>query len=186
MGNGVCIWNAATGELVQRLEFDSGKTRVEFSPNGQRLVVSTGYELVMFEAGTWKKLRTLAREGDDGWPGGLGFSPDGLVLAAAYSRDRYQLLHAETLQRLAILEGSEPGSIGSLSFSPDGNQLAHISNFQIHLWDLFDLRRQLAEMALDWNAPKLVSSDRVRNSSTGKLVVEFATGGDFMGTTATR
>jgi WD40 repeat protein len=176
LGFGLCIWEVASGKLVQEFDPDIEKAYVGFSPDGQRLAVSTGYEVMVLEVGTWRTLVSRPREGDDGWPGGLAFSPNGTVIATAYSRDRCQLLEAETLERLAILEPAEPGSIGLMAFSPDGRELAMVSHNQIHVWNLSGLRHELGQLGLDWNTPGLPPSEQVARSSTDeRLAVEFVT-----------
>ncbi len=68
----------------------------------------------------------------------------------------------KTLVQLGLPEQSRAGYA---TFSADGSQLVHQSadHHQVHAWDLRALRRHLAELDLDWDAPPFppaVESDR--------------------------
>jgi hypothetical protein len=119
------------------------------------LAISGGEGLSLFETGTWKLIERRLRDGEDGWPGQVAFSPDGSMLVAPYTRDCYQLLDKKKLGRLAVLEPPEPSSVGPVAFSFDGHQLAIASRGLIHVWNLYDLRRELERIELDWPTPPL-------------------------------
>ena len=55
------------------------------------------------------------------------------------------------------LDAPEQSRLWPRCFTPDGAQLiAHGSESQaLHVWDLRLIRRELAGMGLDWNAPPL-------------------------------
>src|SRR5207245_6316675 len=55
---------------------------------------------------------------------------------------------------LAILTAPDPQRVFHLCFSPDGSQLAASCDKQvIQVWNLRELRRHLAGIGLDWDAP---------------------------------
>jgi tetratricopeptide (TPR) repeat protein len=57
-------------------------------------------------------------------------------------------------RRLADLEGPQSSIIHALVFSPDGTRLAVTrKQHEVHLWDLRQLRRELARFELDWQGP---------------------------------
>src|SRR5205823_3179085 len=67
------------------------------------------------------------------------------------------LFDVETARELAVLPASR--LISQASFSPDGTQLliTYETAFA-HLWDLRLIRRELAEMNLDWDEPPFARS----------------------------
>jgi len=92
----------------------------------------------------------------------MAFSPDVKLLAIANSAWDIQLINCETGREVATLPNPDSQRILGLVFGPDGSQLAVDSTQiaavgkavrEIHLLDLRAIRRQLAEMGLDWNMP---------------------------------
>ncbi len=160
VGRGVSIWNTKTGQHAITLAPESDKSVARFSPDGQKLAISTNAGVFLFQVEGWKELASLARDGDDEWPGDITFSPDGQLLATAESRDRVQLLRADRLERLAVLRSSKPDSTGTLAFNSDGTQLAIRCPRHIQLWQLSDLQAELRELGLDWkpSGPAVESS----------------------------
>jgi eukaryotic-like serine/threonine-protein kinase len=53
------------------------------------------------------------------------------------------------------LDAPEQTRLGPCCFTPDGTQLIALGmdSQALHVWDLRLIRRQLAEMGLDWDAP---------------------------------
>lgn len=82
----------------------------------------------------------------------MAFSPDGRLFAASYSGLKIRLYVAATGETLADLEVPDSGSITGLTFSPDGTRLfTGQSADALRVWDLRLIRRQLAELGLDWD-----------------------------------
>ncbi len=71
------------------------------------------------------------------------------------------LVEIETGRTLARLESPDQHNAVSVTFSPDGSRLVVTTNEPpcAHVWDLRAIRRQLAEMGLDWNAPAFPEDD---------------------------
>jgi tetratricopeptide (TPR) repeat protein len=70
------------------------------------------------------------------------------------SDTRPRLLHAGTGAELARLEAGNDNAVGPAAFSPDGASVAvGTDNHTVHVWDLRAVRRQLAEIGLDWDLP---------------------------------
>ena len=94
----------------------------------------------------------------------MAFSPDGHVAAFSISDHEIRLMVVETGEELATLPTSR--MLTSLAFSPGGDRLAAVLEpgyFQ--LWNLRQLRKELAAMNLDWpDAP--LPPDR---SANGKI-----------------
>jgi hypothetical protein len=70
-----------------------------------------------------------------------------------------RLVETETGRTLARLESPDLSDIKWATFSPDGSRLVVTTNDRpapcVHVWDLRAIRRRLAKMGLDWDAPPL-------------------------------
>ncbi len=148
---GAQVWRIA--DLAKDAEFpiDRG-TVVVFSPDGKWLM-TTSAPCQLWEVGSWRKANQV---GD-----GRGcFSPDGRLMAVQGTSRLIRLVETETGRTLARLES--PGLWrGWPLFSPDGSRLV-VSAYDgaaVHVWDLRTIRRQLAAMGLDWDAPPYSDQD---------------------------
>jgi WD40 repeat protein len=65
----------------------------------------------------------------------IAYSPDSLLLAAAYADDRIRLWDLTTQQIVATLQ-SPADYLETLKFSPDGSMLALVSLYGIWVWSL--------------------------------------------------
>jgi WD40 repeat protein len=92
----------------------------------------------------------------------LGFSPDGRLLVAAPDRTRIRLIDFATLEEVATLEPPESYYTTECAFNPDGTLLAQFTNRNgvVHLWDLRQIRAELATIGLDWDHPPYPYSAR--------------------------
>jgi tetratricopeptide (TPR) repeat protein len=65
------------------------------------------------------------------------------------------MIDTENGRTLARLESPDLHAAGAASFSPDGSLLAVTTNDgpAVHVWDLRAIRRHLARLGLDWDAP---------------------------------
>jgi WD40 repeat protein len=150
----VKVWDASSGACVRDLQV-GGDAIVVFSPEGYWLATGTGSEICLWRVGTWERDRVIARHNATGNMA-VAFSPDGRVLALARTSSLVQLLALETGKPLASLAVPDPLRLFSLRFSGDGSQLvAGRDDQECHVWDLRAIRKQLAEMGLDWNLPPL-------------------------------
>jgi WD40 repeat protein len=150
--DGVKIWDAL-GEFVRELPV-RGSSRVCFSPDGTWLVTGTAEEYRFWEVGSWHLKASISRERGAGrLPGHMCFTKDGKMLAIAHSRYVIKLIDTTTMQELATLEAPDASPLTWLCFSPDGSRLAATAYHRVILWDLRQIREQLAAMNLDWNLP---------------------------------
>jgi WD40 repeat protein len=155
-GEKLRILNPTTGEVLHTLD-DEG-FRVGFSPDGKWLVTSDR-EYRIREVGSWRLRHRVSPPGLS-WPAGrFVFSHDGSMFACVASPYAVQLVDAKSWTELATLTSPAPQRTAVLCFSADGCRLAVGSEFHtIQLWDLHLVRKQLAEMGLDWDAPPLKHS----------------------------
>jgi len=153
-GHSTKLWDLETGKLLLELP-DSANETVAFSPNGKWLGTCGVTDCHFWEVGSWKCVRTLHR-GPSGIQGPIAFTEDGRLAAIPWTSYAVRLLETGSWREIATLEAPDPQFLSALSFSPDGAQLACATETkQIQLWDLRSIRRQLAAMKLDWDAPPL-------------------------------
>jgi serine/threonine protein kinase/WD40 repeat protein/tetratricopeptide (TPR) repeat protein len=152
-GQGTRVYDAATGRPVATLA-GLQSTTTKFSPDGRFLLTSgDGITVQLVQVGTWN---TVAK------PRGVygTFTGDGRLLALAGSDDTIRLVVTETGRELARLEPPAIDGMG-IVFAPDGSRLVAAYHFAkyIKVWDLRQIRRRLAELGLDWDAPALPDDD---------------------------
>jgi serine/threonine protein kinase/WD40 repeat protein/Tfp pilus assembly protein PilF len=154
-GTGVKVWEAATGKLVKDLPVPKSAQVVFSPPEGRWLVTSTGEEFQLYEVGSWRLVRRVARDAGADAPGACAFTADGKVLALAISPTVVQLTDPATGQVFAALEAPDQLPPSWLRFGPDGSQLVVCAGrvCALHVWDLRRIRARLAEMDLDWELP---------------------------------
>jgi serine/threonine protein kinase/WD40 repeat protein len=157
---GVRIWDAESGRLLRELVDDESHNRVGFSPDGRWLATSGGGCRV-FRVADWElavKVNGLA----------FGFSHDGSILAIETGRGAIRLVDPETGAEYAQLENPNQDPTYSIRFSADDTKLLTASelNFRaVHVWDLAEIRRQLALLQLDWNLPPYGVDRSTQNQS---------------------
>ncbi|KAI9777756.1 MAG: hypothetical protein M1839_008551 [Geoglossum umbratile] len=124
----VRLWDLATGATVQTLEGHSGSVHaVAFSPDSQLLASGSYDEVRLWDPATGAIVQTL--EDVSGPLGKVSFSPDSQLLVSTDRSSTTRLWDTTT----GILRGAIEGH--SAIFSPDGGQLASISDGKVMLRD---------------------------------------------------
>jgi WD40 repeat protein/tetratricopeptide (TPR) repeat protein len=150
-GIGAKVWDADSGKLVKDLRM-SGGCQVGFSPDGKWLL-TTGGGGRLWAVGTWEEGPALPL----GELASFAFSADGRVLALGGEPGTIQLVDPATGRPYVVLEAPEQSRLLPQCFTPDGSRLISwgAESEELHVWDLRLVRRQLAEIGLDWDAPPL-------------------------------
>jgi WD40 repeat protein len=156
--NGFQVWRSSDGARVADRNIE-GLVRVAFSPDGKRLMTKNP-PCRLWEVGTWREARRI-----DGL--GLCFSADGRLLAIQDANKVIRLVETDSARTIARLENPDLCKVFFASFSPDGSRLAISTNDgpAVHIWDLRRIRRRLARMGLDWDAPPYAETDPAAETS---------------------
>jgi WD40 repeat protein len=160
------VWEARTGKLIKDLPVGF-HCQVVFSPdsNSKRLLTNGGFggirPLRLWEVGPWTEVPLKQAVS------GLSpaFSPDGKLLVAESGFGVVRLLHPGTGKEYARLEDPNQHRARHITFSPDGSRMVIVTHDgpSIHVWDLRLIRRELAEMGLDWDLPSDPAPDPAEN-----------------------
>ena len=127
------FWSVESGRLDRTL-YDW--LEFSFSPDGRYIaaVLDSGSdkgELNIFDATTFKWIKTLAKDADSLWYAYPAFSPDGQILVAS-TGDHVTLWDTQTWEKLASLKVAGPTGF---AFSPDGRiSITHTLSDQVRIW----------------------------------------------------
>jgi WD40 repeat protein/tetratricopeptide (TPR) repeat protein len=150
---GMKLWDAQTARVIHDFPGIPKEVVVRsFSPDGRWLAVRwDGW--VLFDTTTWTLRARLTR----GIVGCLTFAPDSRSVLCGDNASTLILVEVETGRELARFEDPEQASIDSAAFTPDGSHLVItlMDRPYLRAWDLRPIRRRLAGLGLDWNAPAL-------------------------------
>lgn len=139
----VTMWDVTTGAMKLQLlnDFEHMTTGVAFSPDGTMLAVGTGCVFNVLGSASVKlwdvASGVLLKDFEaSSFVMDVAFSPDGTLLAATVG-DEIRLWEVATGAVYTVFSG-HAGGVSSLSFSPDGKQLASTSweEDAVRMWDV--------------------------------------------------
>ncbi|HZW34975.1 MAG TPA: tetratricopeptide repeat protein, partial [Isosphaeraceae bacterium] len=150
--NGFQVWRLRDVTQVAH-PVTEGFGYVRFSPDGKWLMTWMS-PCRLWEVGTWREARQIGGIGH-------GFSPDGRLLIVQDATKAIRLVESETGRILARFESPDLCAVEAATFSPDGSRLVVTTRDgpAVHVWDLRAIRRHLAGMGLDWDAPAYSDDD---------------------------
>jgi WD40 repeat protein/Flp pilus assembly protein TadD len=137
------IYEVATGRRAW--QSPTGESFSRFSSDGRWLLTDTDGGRV-YSTGSWEPGSRLGA----GTP--WDTSPDGRLAVLTLAEGIYRLVDLATGRELARLEDPERIA-GAACFSPDGSRLVVAAEDGLRIWDLRRIRRELARLGLDWDAP---------------------------------
>jgi serine/threonine protein kinase/WD40 repeat protein len=161
---GVRVWDARSGKPVRDLT--DKRAGLWFSPDGQWLVTSSDQGYLFWQTDSWTLRHEFPKAKDpEQIPAFVAFSTDSKLTALYCSAWDVRLIHLATGREIARLPNPEPCPLSTLTFNPDGTQLAAPTRTQsIQLWDLHAIREQLRNMDLDWDLESYPARGPIQNS----------------------
>jgi WD40 repeat protein len=148
----VKVWDASNGELLHAIPAVS-PVCISLSPDGRLLCVGTENAYRGVDTKTWQSRFVIPRRRALGASGHSVFSDDGKLMAVCSSFATLQLIDAKNGAPIAELQTPHESRIGYFCFNHGGDRLAvrYLATDAVEIWDLREIRRQLAELDLDWD-----------------------------------
>ncbi len=173
--SGVVVWDTRTRQAVTKLPSDDPAVPV-FSSDNQWLAI-VDRRVRLWKTGTWVPGPTLEENGNGSRSlqyKQFAFSPD-VTLIATTSETEIQLYETRTGRLLAALDAPRPEPLQQLAFSPDGTCLFALRRTKgdIEIWDLRQIRRELAARQLDWDLPPYPNAIDTPASEAPALDITF-------------
>ncbi len=159
---GVRVWDLRRRQLDRILRPKGAVSNtlffIGFSPDGRWLISSThaagATSYHFWRVGTWELGLRIDQERNGSASHPPAFTGDGRLMALGIAPDQVLLADAATGRELARLTTLRPVTPTPLVFSHDGTKLiARTSEKTVLVWDLRQIRDQLAPRGLDWDAP---------------------------------
>ncbi len=156
---GAQVWRIADRTKMVELPIDTRGATVLFSADGKWLTAGGR----LWEVGTWRETRRISER--------TCFSPDGRWVVVIDPSRIIRLVEIATDRTLARLESPDLCATENATFSPDGSRLVITTNDgpAVHVWDLRAIRRHLAGMGLDWDAPAYPDTDPATEEASAPL-----------------
>jgi hypothetical protein len=164
---GFRVWESETGKLIHA--HDQGTVGGgQFTPDGKYLVTRAfGIpDILLWSVPDCKVIRSLGSEAE------FAISADSRYIVAAERGGKVRLNRIDNGDLIARFDAPGEDYLLDISFSPDGRYLfgVNLERTKHHVWDLWKLRRQLAELKLDWETTPAPEAGAAREP----IVVEIA------------
>jgi serine/threonine protein kinase/WD40 repeat protein len=160
---GIKVWEAATGKLVKEIAPIGGYAA--FSPDGRWLLTTAG-GCRLWEVGTWTERHRV---------GGVTgcVSADGRLVAVEDTAGAIRVVSTDSGKLVVRLESPEQTRLIPRCFTPDSTRLVAVGveTQALHVWDLREVRRDLAELGLDWDETAYQPADDSRNAPALRVTV---------------
>jgi WD40 repeat protein len=150
-GNGITVWETATGRLLRELPV--GDAHMAFAGDGKRLYTTTGrlsprgVECCSWWVDSWEVDRAVPLKRVSHSPAQLSVAADGTLAVIGTTSDVH-LLDPETLEEIMTLSAPRPEVLRGVNFSPDQATLIASASGTLHVWKLRRLYQELAGLGL--------------------------------------
>lgn len=153
-GDAMLIWDMDNIGKPLVLKGYSKYTYIRFSPDSRTLYANSKAALRALTAGTWKTKWEQPHYGVDEVIHLMTISGDGRLIATAEPPAGIGLYDAETGHQHAVVHHPDARFTGWIALDHAATRMAVTTlPDSVLIWDLRELRRELAELGLDWNAP---------------------------------
>jgi serine/threonine protein kinase/WD40 repeat protein len=175
VGGTLSVWDVGTTRLIMRSGLsDRGRHVLGLSPDGSRVAVGSGSNVLLVDVNSGKIVRRLL--GHFYGVIAVEFSPDGSLIASAVPDDAaVRLWNSSSGEQIASFVGAHRADwFASLAFSPDGRRLfAGSSDGEARVWDVPTLAGELLRHAPHPFSSIALSPDGSRIAATQPGAVEI-------------
>ncbi len=181
----VHLWDVATGKLRKTLGRQSGGTEsVSFSPDGNTMATYNSYGTIhLWNVATYELIQTFEKPVElidqINLNANITFSPDGSTIVTyshnTISRKRALYLWDVPTGTIRDILNGPYSCVEHMSYSPDGNTLAVLTNQGVFIWDVIkrEIRDRIKEEIL--NPHSAISPDG-ETLATGHLLWDISIG----------
>jgi len=147
-GTRLNVYDAVSGQHV--CDLPSGGGYGLFGPDGRSVLGVGPRGYAFWQIGSWELIRQIGQEDGEVTSSVCGFSPDGSYYLIGDLENHLRFRDAATHRDFATFVFPNTAAWGSC-FDPSGQRLVvNNSRSELFLWDLAELRCELARLGLDW------------------------------------